>query len=146
MAFEFTVFDIIPASPREVYDAWLSSEGHKKITGGESAQISAAEGVRFKVWSGFILGRNLKLEPGRRIVQSWRTTKFRMGDEDSKIEVLLEAVPGGTKLTLHHSNVPESHTNYRDGGWRNHYFEPMKRYFKRMREDSLRPDLPESTI
>ena len=31
---EFTVSDIIPASPDEVYRAWLSSEGHTGMTGG----------------------------------------------------------------------------------------------------------------
>jgi activator of HSP90 ATPase len=74
-------------------------------------------------------GKNLTLEPGRRIVQSWRTTKFARQDPDSQIEVLLEPVVGGTRITLHHTNVPDGHAGYQDGGWREHYFEPMKRYF-----------------
>jgi uncharacterized protein YndB with AHSA1/START domain len=129
MTFAFTVSDTIPASPQQIYDAWLSSAGHAQITGGQPARISAQEGAEFTVWNGFISGRNRTLEPGRRIVQTWRATKFTNADADSQIEVLLEPVPGGTKVTLHHTDVPDGHTSYRDGGWQKSYFEPMKRHF-----------------
>jgi len=32
-------------------------------------------------------------------------------------------------LTLVHSNVPDEHTSYEEGGWESNYFEPMKTYF-----------------
>jgi len=116
-----------------IYDAWLSSNGHEKIIGGQKAQISAQEGAAFTVWNGYITGRNLMLEPGRRIVQSWRTTKFTDADADSQIEVVLQPATGGTTVTVRHSNVPDGHTSYRDGGWQRSYFEPMKQHFKRAR-------------
>jgi uncharacterized protein YndB with AHSA1/START domain len=117
MSFEFSVTDLIPASPQDIYDAWLSSSGHEKITGGKAAHISPREGAEFTVWNGYITGRNLKLEPPRRIVQSWRTTKFTAADPDSQIDVLLEPAAGGTMVTVRHTNVPDGHTSYRDGGW-----------------------------
>jgi activator of HSP90 ATPase len=129
MAFDFTVSDIIPARPRQIYDAWLSSDGHRAITGGAAADISSREGANFTAWDGYISGKNLKLEPGRRIVQSWRTSEFTDADPDSRIEIVLDETPDGTKLTLHHSNVPDGHTGYRDGGWQDCYFEPMKAFF-----------------
>jgi activator of HSP90 ATPase len=131
MPFDFSVSDVIPASPQAIYEAWLSSDGHEKITGGKPAQMSTEQGGAFTAWNGYITGRNLKLEPPRRIVQSWRTTKFSAADPDSEIEVLLEPAPGGTRITVRHSNVPDGHTSYRDGGWQRSYFEPMKQYFKR---------------
>src|SRR5262249_26520669 len=134
MPFEFSVSDFIPAGAQDIYDAWLSSSGHEKITGGQKAQISAQEGAAFTVWNGYITGRNLKLEPGRRIVQSWRTTKFTDTDPDSQIEVLLQPAAGGTTVTVRHSNVPDGHTSYRDGGWQRSYFEPMKQHFRRAGE------------
>jgi len=70
---------------------------------------------------------------GRRIVQSWRITKFTATDPDSQIEVLLQPAAGGTMVTVRHSNVPDGHTSYRDGGWQRSYFEPMKQHFKRAR-------------
>ena len=129
MPFDFTVSDVIPATPQQIYDAWLDDEGHANITGGASADISPNEGERFTVWDGYITGANLKLEPGKRIVQSWRTTEFTDSDPDSQIEVVLEPVEGGTKLTLHHTNVPDGQTGYRDGGWQESYFDTMKIYF-----------------
>jgi hypothetical protein len=39
MPFEFSVSDVIPASPRAIYDAWLDSQGHADITGGQPAHI-----------------------------------------------------------------------------------------------------------
>ena len=73
---EFTVSDVIPASPDEVYRAWLSSEGHSEMTGG-AANASDEVGASFDAWDGYIEGKNVDLEPGRRIVQSWRWSECR---------------------------------------------------------------------
>ena len=128
MSIQFTVSATIPATPKQVYDAWLSSKGHTQMTEA-AAKASARVGGAFTAWDGYISGKNLKLKPGKQIVQSWRTTEFAASDPDSQIEVLLEKAPRGTKLTLRHTNVPDGHTTYRTG-WRTHYFEPMKKYFK----------------
>jgi uncharacterized protein YndB with AHSA1/START domain len=128
VAIEFSVSDVIPASPQEIYDAWLSSAGHEAITGGPGAKASAGVGDGFTAWGGYTSGKNVELEPGRRIVQSWRTTGFDETDADSQIEILLEPVVGGTMLTLRHSNIPDGHTTYREG-WQRYYFETMKAHF-----------------
>jgi uncharacterized protein YndB with AHSA1/START domain len=133
MTFAFSVSDIIPATPRAIYDAWLDSKDHAAMTGGHEAKTSSRKGAKHMAWAGYIEGRNLQLDPGRRIVQSWRTTKFTDSDEDSQIEVLFEPVECGTRVTVNHTNVPDGHTSYRDGGWQKSYFEPMKRYFKAKR-------------
>lgn len=127
MAIEFEVSDTISATPQQVYDAWLDSVGHTNITGG-AAKASADLGGDFEAWDGYIHGRNLELDAGKRIVQSWRTTAFDASDEDSQIEVVLEEVGGGTKVTLRHTNLPAHGTRYQQG-WRDHYFTPMKEYF-----------------
>ena len=92
MPYDFTVCDVIPATAEEIYDAWLDSAGHEQITGGKSASVTPIRGAEFTVWNGFITGRNLELDRPRRIVQSWRTTRFTEADADSQIEVLLEPV------------------------------------------------------
>lgn len=130
MTFDFTVSDVIPATPKQIYDAWLDSRLHAKMTGGHPATVTAVEGARFVVWMGFITGKNVVLEPGKRIVQSWRTTQFADSDADSQIEVLLELAAGGTTVTIHHTNVPDRLTNYRDGGWQRDYFDLMKLFFR----------------
>ncbi len=124
---KFTIKTLIPASPEEVYTAWLSRDGHTKMTGGE-ATITAVVGESFTAWDGYIKGNNVELEPNAHIVQSWRTSDFADNDPDSQIEIVLRAVDGGTELTLTHTNLPAHGEQYRTG-WDESYFQPMKAYF-----------------
>ena len=127
MAYEFTVSDVLPATPMAVYQAWMSSDGHAAMTGA-GAEIDPRVNGDFSAWDGYISGRTVALEPGRRIVQSWRTTDFDPTDDDSQIEVLLEKVPEGTKISLRHSGIPDGQSGY-EQGWRDNYFDPMRLYF-----------------
>lgn len=124
---EFEVSTIIPASPQEVYDAWLDSKGHSKMTGAK-AKVSAKAGDTFMAWDGYISGKNLKLEPGKRIVQAWRTSEFSDEEEDSQIELIFKPVSEGTQLILRHTHLPSHGEIYRQG-WEDSYFTPMKAYF-----------------
>ncbi len=128
MPYSFTLTTTIPASPQEVYEAWLDSLAHSEMTGGE-AVMSDEIGAEVSAWEGYISGRNLELVPGARIVQSWRTSEFGDEHEDSIVTITLEDMDGGTLLTLEHSNVPEEQRSYEEGGWRENYFEPMMAYF-----------------
>ncbi len=128
MAIEFEVSDVIPAAPDVVYHAWLDSAEHSKMTG-SPAQVSAVIGESFKAWDGYIEGRNLELEPPRRIVQLWRTTEFNDAEPDSHLEITLEPEGDGTRITLRHSKLPEHGMQYQQG-WRDAYFTPMKAYFE----------------
>jgi uncharacterized protein YndB with AHSA1/START domain len=128
MGYDFELTQVLPAPPGAVYAAWMSSEGHAAMTGG-SARIDARVGGEYEAWDGYIRGRTLALEPGRRIVQTWRTSDFAEADPDSEIEVLLEPSGEGTKLTLHHRNVPSDQPDYEHVGWQENYFEPMLEYF-----------------
>jgi uncharacterized protein YndB with AHSA1/START domain len=127
VTYEFTVSDVLPATPEEVYDAWISDDGHAAMTGG-LAEIDPRVGGQFSAWDGYITGRTLVLEPGRRIVQAWRTSDFRVADPNSQIEVVLTAVPGGTEIKLHHTAIPDGQAGY-EQGWRDNYFDPMRDYF-----------------
>ena len=129
MSFKFTVSDIIPASPRAIYDAWLDSKAHGAMTGAK-ARTSTKVGAKHMATDNYVWGVNLELVPGKKIVQSWRSSDFVEGDQDSKIAVTLKPVAGGTKLTLLHSGIPDSQKDggYRQG-WADYYFEPMKAYF-----------------
>jgi activator of HSP90 ATPase len=130
MSYDYELTEILPASPDAIYRAWLSSDEHGAMTGG-SATIDPTVGGAYEAWDGYITGRTLALEPGRRIVQSWRTSEFAESDPDSEIEVRLEPVEGGTKLTLRHRNVPSNQPDYENVGWQENYFDPMKEYFAR---------------
>jgi uncharacterized protein YndB with AHSA1/START domain len=128
MTYEFKLSCVLPAPPAAVYDAWLTSAGHSNMTG-SAAKMSKRVGAEVSAWDGYIFGKNLELEPGRRIVQSWRTTEFGEGDANSTIIVTLSPIKAGCRLSLRHSGVPDSQTGYEKGGWDSHYFDPMKAYF-----------------
>jgi len=100
---------------------------------GSPARVSARPGGRFTAWDGYIAGKNLKLIPGRRIVQAWRTTEFAETDPDSQIDLALEKSARGTKVTLRHTNIPGGQSDYKTG-WSTCYFEPMKAYFTAARK------------
>ena len=132
----FTLWEIFPASPREMYDAWLSSAHGKMV--GSTATVDPRVGGAFTAWDGYIRGTTLELEPYRRIVQAWRTTEFSAASPDSRLELLLEQVEGGTRLTIRHTEIPEGKSASLEQGWIDHYYRPMKEYFARKREDERR--------
>ncbi len=128
MAIEFVVSTMLPATPVEVYDTWMSSEGHSAMTG-SPATISGEIGGEFDAWDGYIHGKNINLERGVLIVQTWRTSEFSETEEDSLLEINLKPVGDQTELTLRHSNLPAHGMQYKEG-WVDSYFEPMKTYFE----------------
>ena len=132
MPYSFTLTAVIPAAPQDIYDTWLDSRGHSEMTGGK-ASMSTVVGDDISAWNGYIMGHNLELVPGERIVQSWRTSEFPDDHADSIIVVTLERTDGDTLLTLEHRNVPDHLKSYEEGGWQAHYFEPMQEYFIRAR-------------
>ena len=128
MPYGYTLSCTLPAAPEAVYEAWMDSARHAAMTGAP-AEVGKTVGEAHSAWDGYITGRTLELVPGKRIVQSWRTTDFADGDPDSMIVVGLEPTEAGTLLTLAHSGVPDEQTDYENGGWRDFYFGPMKAYF-----------------
>ena len=130
---EFTLTTQIKATPKQIYKSWLSTQRHTKMTGGV-AFVSDKVGETFNAWDGYITGKNIELEPYKKIVQSWRSTNFEESESDSQIEVLLYEKGDETTLTLNHTNVPESGEHYKKG-WEEHYFEPMRNYFEILNND-----------
>jgi activator of HSP90 ATPase len=124
----FTISAIIPASAEKIYEAWLSSEGHSLMTGSQ-AEVQAGIGGAFKAWDGYIWGKTLELDPHRRIVQAWRTSEFPEDSPDSHVEILLEEIAEGTKITLVHTNIPVGQAESYKEGWDDFYFTPMRAYF-----------------
>jgi len=124
---KFTIKTTINASLESVFNAWLDSAEHTKMTGGE-AKASTEVDASFTAWDGYIWGKNLEIEPNKRVLQSWRTSEFSDDDEDSLLELLFSNTNDGTEITLIHSNLPSHGKQYKQG-WEDHYFTPMREYF-----------------
>lgn len=123
----FELKETFEVNPEIVYSAWLDSEQHADMTGGE-AECSDQVGGEFSAWDGYITGTNRALTPNKEIVQAWRTSEFMDEDEDSELLLQFAEIEGGCELTLIHRNIPEGNSDY-ENGWKEHYFEPMKAYF-----------------
>ena len=127
MAEQLKMTTVINASPRKVYAAWLDPRAHSAFTGSKATGGSRV-GDAFTAWDGYILGVHLELEPGRRIVQSWRTSDFPPGSEDSRLEIVLLEVAGKTRLTLTQSNIPDGQAEQYREGWEDFYFAPLAKF------------------
>jgi activator of HSP90 ATPase len=123
-----TMSAVIPAAPEVIYKAWISGKEHGAMTG-SAATVVAKVGGKFTAWDGYISGETLELEPGKRIIQSWRSTDFAAHAPDSRLEVVLSSARGGTKVTLKHSDLPAGSSAEYKKGWIDYYFTPMKKYF-----------------
>jgi uncharacterized protein YndB with AHSA1/START domain len=119
---------IIPATPRQIYDAWLNGELHEAFTGA-GATGSPDVGSAFTSWGDYIWGTNLALEDARRIVQSWRTSEFPEDAPDSRLEVQLEEAGDGTRILLIHEDIPQGQAGGYEQGWVDFYFIPLRNFF-----------------
>ena len=121
---------VIPASPKEVYETYVNPEKHGEFTDSK-ATGKPKVGGKYSAWDGYIFGKYLVLEEGKRIVQEWTTTDWVEGYGPSKLELTFCAVPGGTEIAMVHSNVPKEQADEVAEGWVEFYWNPLKEYFKK---------------
>lgn len=118
------------ATPEAVYQAWLDAHEHCLFSYGGYCEAEPVPNGEFSWGDGYEFGRFIKLEPHRRILQTWRTSDFPPDADDSQLE--LTFVPSGDNclLTLSHSQLPPGQWAELKQGWEKYYFEPMQRYFQ----------------
>ena len=117
--------DVFPTTAERIFDLWMDAEGHSRMTG-SAATVDPRVGGEFSAWDGYITGVTETLEPGRRIVQRWRTTEFPTGADHSRVEVVLRPVDDGTELTLIHTEIPDGQGDRYEEGWVEYYFKPLR--------------------
>ena len=119
---------VLPGTPMEVYTALMTTKGHEGFTGAR-ARVSPKVGGSFMAWGGYIHGKNLRLVPGKVIVQSWVPTDptWPKGHA-SKVRFDLARSPRGTRLTFTHSDVPAEHAGHLAAGWKKSYWTPLRKY------------------
>jgi activator of HSP90 ATPase len=128
MSESIKISTVLPTSAEKIYKAWLDSNAHSKFTGSK-AKINPKLKGKFTAWDGYISGTNLELVPFKKIVQSWRTTEFPEDASDSRLEIIFEEIPKGTRVTLVHTQIPDGQSSEYKKGWKDFYFDPMKSFF-----------------
>jgi activator of HSP90 ATPase len=121
-----TVF--VDASPGEVYEAYADPKKHAAFTGTAVTGTPRAGG-KFAAGDGYIAGKYVTLEPGKKILQEWTTTEWPTGYPPSMLELTFRPKDEGTELTMVHSKVPAEQADYYAKGWRDFYWGPLKKYF-----------------
>ena len=121
---------VVPAMPAEVYEAFVDAKKHSAFTGSK-ATCDARVGGEFTAWDGYISGKNLLLEKGKRIVQEWTTTEWPAGFPPSRLTLTFKKVTGGTEILMVHSGVPAELADDVAEGWKEFYWEPLKKYFEK---------------
>ena len=119
---------VLDASPLEVYQAYVDPKKHAAFTG--TKVIGAPRvGGKFTAGDGYINGKHIKLEPGKRVRQEWITTEWPAGYPPSILELTLKPKDKGTELSMVHSKVPAEQVEYYAKGWNDFYWGPLKKYF-----------------
>jgi activator of HSP90 ATPase len=84
------------ATPALLYSFFMNSAKHTAATG-MPAKISGKVGGKWSAFGGMIFGKNLALIPNRRIVQTWRSAKWKKADPDSILVVNFEKSFGAAR-------------------------------------------------
>jgi activator of HSP90 ATPase len=116
----------IQAKPQRIYQVLLDSKQFAQFTG-LGAEIDARAGGAFSMFGGLIVGRNIELVTGQRIVQAWRPANWDPGVY-SIVKFELKEHGSGAIVVLDHTGFPEGDFAHLDPGWYERYWEPLKKY------------------
>jgi activator of HSP90 ATPase len=122
---DFKKYFNVPASPEELYKA-LTFAPTIELWTGEPALMPSEAGSEFSLWDGSIVGRNLELVPGKKIVQQWY---FGEQANDSIVTMILHPAKQGTSVELTHTNIPDEDFDDIVEGWNGAYFGALQEFY-----------------
>jgi len=114
---EYKKYYRLKASPDQVY-LGLTTELTIHLWSGEETKFIDEEGAEFSMFDGNILGKNIELIPGKRIVQQWY---FGDQEEESIVTFKLHEDKKNTSLELLHTNIPDEAYQDMVEGWNDFY-------------------------
>jgi activator of HSP90 ATPase len=118
---------VFAATPEEVYATLMDSRKHSEFTSAK-ASIGKYAGDLISAYDGYIVGENMELIPGEKIVQTWRSDEKGWPEDHFSVVIFeLHKVKGGTRLKFTHKNVPATKANEIKKGWHEFYWVPLKK-------------------
>lgn len=115
------------AAPQKVYDALLDAKQFAAFSG-LPAEIDPKPGGTFSLFSAQIVGRNVELIGGQRIVQAWRPAAWEPGLY-SIVRFEIKPRAADSTMVLDHTGFPEGLADHLNSGWQEHYLDTMRKYF-----------------
>jgi activator of HSP90 ATPase len=122
---DFKKYYEINTSPDILYSA-LTNAATIQLWSGAPAVMEAVEGTEFSLWEDSIVGKNITLVPGKKIVQEWY---FGEQPEPSIVTILLHEMKNGTSVELRHSNIPDDDYENIKSGWTKNYFGSLMDFY-----------------
>ena len=115
----------------DLYNCMMDARKHSSFTSDE-AVIEDKEGTTFSVFGGYAHGKNIVLERGKKIVQTWRAnTDGWPANHFSEVVFVLTTVEGGCQLDFYQTDIPAAVADSIEKGWNEYYWEPLKIYLER---------------
>ena len=121
----------LPAAPAALYRMYLDPLEHAAITGSPAVRIAPEEGAEFWAFDGRIQGRILALNPGRQIVQSWRSFEWRPEDLDGTLVLVFSPDPAGGRIESCLVNAPDHLHEKLAANWPMRYWDPWRAHLTR---------------
>lgn len=115
----------IKSSPATVYDILTNAERFSEMTAA-AAEIDPVDGGEFSLFDGQIVGRNVELIPGERIIQAWRATTWKPG-VFSIVAFRFKTVADATLIRFEQIGFPDEAQEDLEIGWKKMYWEPLKK-------------------
>jgi activator of HSP90 ATPase len=116
----------LKATPQRIYEILLDAKLFATVTG-LPAVIDPQAGGAFSTFGGQIVGRNVELIPGARIVQAWRPAHWDPGVY-SMAHFELNPKGPASLVILDHTGFPAGEFDSLSSGWKSHYWEPLKKF------------------
>jgi activator of HSP90 ATPase len=127
------------ATPPRVYEALTTAKQFEAITrlsdaatlldavNAKPTSISHETGGAFTLFGGYVVGRNLQMLPGQRLVQAWHAGSWNAW-EFSIVDIGLTQLAGKTRLILSHRGFPSDAGASLAKGWHTHYWAPLAKF------------------
>jgi activator of HSP90 ATPase len=113
------------APAQKVFLALADAAEFAKMTGAP-ATGKPAEGEVFSIFGGHIVGRQIELVPGKRVVQAWRPKTWPDGMYSvARFELAQEG--NKTRMVFDHEGFPEDMKEHLTAGWEENYWKPMRK-------------------
>lgn len=127
MAKTIRLIVLIRSTPRHVFNAPLKEKRQARFTGGH-ARIGTKAGSPCSRNDGHSTGYTSELVPGKCSVQAWRAHGWPAGTFSPVTFAPAKAAGGKTKLGIAQCGVPAGDFKVMSGGWKTHYWKPLKTF------------------
>ncbi|XP_076313642.1 activator of 90 kDa heat shock protein ATPase homolog 1-like [Tachypleus tridentatus] len=124
---ELNMTESFKCKAEEFFRALTIKEMVQAFTQGP-CQLELTEGGKFSLFDGNVYGTFVELIPNEKIVQKWRFKNWPSGHYSDVILEIIER-EDSTEVKLTQKGVPRNELEQTREGWKNYYWQSMKRVF-----------------